>query len=75
MISREQLLDAVRKKGFKHQRENDRSNIYKKPGTSYRVTVSKSAHYAADAAKTVLRDAGYTDAEIQDFLAGYGENR
>ena len=74
MISREQLLDAIRKKGFEHRKENKRSNIFKKPGTAYRVTMSKSAYYDANAVKTVLRDAGYADTEIQAFLAQHGEN-
>ena len=74
MIQREHLLKAIRKKGYMFKRQTERIELYKLKGGTNRVQLRKIALHDNKAAKAILKAAGYSDSEIEDFIAECNTN-
>ena len=68
MISNEALVNALRKLGFRHKRQTERVNIMKLQGGTTRVSVTRNRRHDKNYARTILRQAGMVEAEIEKFL-------
>jgi hypothetical protein len=71
MIPRDALINAIRSKGFTFKRHADRVEIYKQRGTTQRVMLRHNALHDPEYAKVILRQAGFTDIEINVFVSQY----
>ena len=69
MISRERLREAVRAKGFRFKRETKKAQIYVRSNDGTRVFLRQASFHREKAARSVLHAAGYSNVEIEAFLA------
>ncbi len=68
MVSRDTLINAIRSKGFHFKRQTERIELYKQKGTTKRVEVRKRDLFERRSAVHILKTAGFTDAEVREFL-------
>ncbi len=68
MISREQLTARLKEAGFKFQRKNERSEIWKRRNGADRVTFTQRPNFTDIEVRSVLSHAGLTRLEIDAFF-------
>lgn len=68
-ISREFLLNELRKSGCNFKRETKKVEIWKQKGQTKRVTISKGNSYEPEFVKMVLRQVGRSDEDINKILS------
>ena len=69
MIPHDALVNALRSLKFRFKRQADRVEIYKQSGTTRRVQLRRHDLHDETAARTVLRQAGMSDTDIDAFVA------
>jgi hypothetical protein len=71
LIPNDALANALRDLGFEFKRQADRVMIWKKRGTTCRVSVRRNSSHDIEYSRTVLKLAGMPEAEIEIFVANY----
>ncbi len=69
MVPHTKLINAVRSKGYAFKRKTERVEVYKLKGSTKRVVVQANRTHDPKYARATLRLAGWTDPEIEKFLA------
>ncbi len=69
MVPKEKLLNAIREKGYRFKRQTERVELYKLQGGTNRVQLRRTALHDNKVARSVLRDVGYSEEEIDAFIA------
>ncbi len=67
-ISREQVVARVREEGFHYKDRGKCVEIYRQEGTGQRLDIARRQQLEIAYVKVVLRQAGLTAGEIEDFL-------
>ena len=70
MVPNAALLKAIRSQGFEFKRQGPRVNIWKKPGSTVRLTVPRRSAHEPLAAVRLLQQAGMDQADIDKIVAG-----
>jgi len=68
-ISREQLLTRVREEGYSFKRQTDKVDLYRKKGSTDRITIDRNKSFEESYVRVVLKQAGLTDEDITALLA------
>lgn len=68
-ISREQLINRIRDVGYRFDRRGKNNELYKKNGSPLRLGIPFKNSYTEPVVRSVLRDAGLSDTEIEAFWA------
>jgi hypothetical protein len=69
-ISREQVVNRIGDAGFKYHSETKRVELYRKKGTQDYVVVPRHDRLPETAVRIILRQAGLTPTQIDEFIAG-----
>ena len=69
MIPHEALINALRTLRFHYKKQTDRVQIYKQSGSTLRVAIRRNAVHDESYARTLLRQAGMPEGEIERFIA------
>lgn len=69
MIPHDALVNALRSLKFRFKRQADRVEIYKQSGTTKRVQLRRHDWHDETAARVILKQAGMSAQEIDDFVA------
>ena len=67
-ISRDQLIRCLRDAGWSHKAEKRRVELYKKPGSPERLSISKRKSHPESYVRMVLGQAGLRREQIEEFL-------
>lgn len=68
MIPHDALVNALRSLKFRFKRQADRVEIYKQSGTTRRVQLRRHDLHDETAARTVLKQAGMAQSDIDAFI-------
>jgi hypothetical protein len=68
VIPHDAVLNALRKLKFSFKRQTDRVDLYKQKGSPRRVSLSRNAMHDPTYIRTLLKQAGMADAEIDNFI-------
>ena len=71
MIPNDALINALRKLKYHFKIQTDRVAIYKKAGDTKRITLRRLALHDDNAAKALLRYAGMSEKEVEQFINQY----
>lgn len=74
MIYTNTLRNFVRDHGFSFKKQGRRRDIYKRPGDPHRMMLPRTSSVDDDFARSLLRQAGIDDAQIEAFITQYGNN-
>lgn len=69
MVRREQLINAIRTKGFGFKRQAERVDIWKQSGSTKRVMLPRRDLIEPKNAAFILKGAGFAESEIKRFLS------
>ena len=69
-VKKRQLMNCLRKHGWAFKRQGKRRDIWKKKGDTRRVPVPREAFIDGRVAMIVLRQAGLSSQDIDEFLRG-----
>lgn len=68
MISRNRLIAKLRELGYVCTKEKKRLHLYRKPGVTHRIPVPKRNHFDESTIRSILKQAGCVEKEIEEFL-------
>ena len=71
MIQRSALINAVREYGYRFKRQAQRTEIYKKAGSTERLQITRRKSLAPEDARMILLRAGMPLEDVEQFLAQY----
>ncbi len=71
MIPNDVLINALNELDYHFKRQADRVMIYRKRGSTSRLTVRRITLHDETAVKILLRDAGMPPDEIEKFISTY----
>ena len=71
MIPNDALINALRGLDYHHKGQSDRMMIYKKRGDTKHVLVRRISLHDDDAARILLRQAGMSADDVEQFVATY----
>ena len=74
MIYRRNLIQQLRKQGYKYEGQKKRVYIYRLPGNKSRLFVRRKTLLTDDFVRFTLRRMGISEEEIQQFISNE-ENR
>ena len=74
MIYRRNLIQQLRKQGYKHDEQKKRVHIYRLPGDKSRLFVRRKKLLTDDFVRLTLIRIGMSEEEIQQFISNE-ENR
>ena len=69
MIPNDALTNALRSLGFVFKRQTERVKLWKRRGSTSRVTVRANSSHDEDYARAILRQAGMPTEAIERFIA------
>ncbi len=69
----EHLTALLRERGYKYKGQGDRSQMWRLPGTTNIVAVSRTEWTTEDRVRAVLRQLCLEGDEIETFIANYRE--
>lgn len=65
MVPNDALINILRSKKYRYKGQSDRMVIWKQAGSTRRVLVRRNASHDEDYARIILKQAGFTDDEIE----------
>jgi hypothetical protein len=68
MVPNDALLNVLRSRGFEFKRQADRVMLWKQRGSSKRVAVRRHGAHDEDYVRSLLKQAGMTDEDIESFI-------
>ena len=68
MIRNEALINVVRSQGYRFKKSTGRVNLYKERGGTRRIAIRRNRQHAPEYARIVLRDAGMSAPDIEEFI-------
>lgn len=68
MIPNDALINALRSLNFTFKRQADRVTLWRQRGGVKRVAVRRNVAHSEDYAKSILRSAGMSEADIESFV-------
>lgn len=68
MIRLEQFTKKLRELGYKYKDQTLRVQIYRKGGSTHRVTVARKDHLDDGYVRSTLKQCGCKEAEIETFI-------
>jgi len=71
MIQRSALINAIREYGFRFKRRAQRTELYKKAGSTDRLHITRRRSIAPEDARYILLRAGMPLEDVERFLARY----
>lgn len=74
MISTNTLRNFVRDHGFGFKKQGRRRDIYKRAGDPHRMMLPRTSSVDDDFARSLLRQAGIDEDQIEAFIVQYGNN-
>ena len=70
MISRDQVINRLRAERFSYQDRTKHGELYRQKSTSQRVNVPRRDILEPEAVRMILRQAGLSAMQVEDFMAG-----
>jgi len=71
MIQRSALINAVREYGYRFKKRAQRTEIWKKAGSTERIHITRRKSLAAEDARYILLRVGMSLSDVERFLAQY----
>ena len=68
MIPRERLLNLIRSEDYSFKRQTSRIDIYKKKGSTHRVTIMRQHELSPEYVERILISIGVSHEEIRKFF-------
>ena len=70
MIRHSALVRLIRDRDYSFKGQTKRVEVYKQRGSTHRILIGRRKKHDITVARKHLKDAGYTDYEIQEILEG-----
>ena len=74
MVKRRRLIEKIREAGYAYRGETKRTQLYRRPGVTHRLAVPMGSLLEDVQVRSMLRQAGYSDAEIHEFIEDCGKD-
>lgn len=71
MVQRRNLINALRRLGYAYKDQTKRTMLYKKEGSTERVTVPRGRSVMPEEARSILRQASMPHEDIERFISNY----
>ena len=69
MVQRSNIINVLRRLGYKYKDQTKRMTLYKKEGSTQRVLIPRSSLVMPEQARSILRQAGMPDEEVERFIS------